>query len=86
MWQFIIWIVGALFFLGLSWTFGYRAKDAWDQWHKKDVITIARDQEAGKGGDIHLGPGTYKAGDGGPSGKGGDLNIKAGDGGSISNK
>ena len=33
--QFIAWTVGALFFLGLSWTFGYRAKDAWDEWHKK---------------------------------------------------
>ena len=40
---------------------------------RKPKSTIVR------GGDVNLGPGTYKAGDGGPGGKGGDLNIKAGD-------
>ena len=36
MWQFIVWTCIALFFLGLSWTSGHQAKDAWDRWHKKD--------------------------------------------------
>jgi hypothetical protein len=31
------------------------------------------------GGDIHIGPGNYRAGDGGPGGKGGDLEFRAGD-------
>jgi hypothetical protein len=43
-------------------------------------------QQAGRGGDTYIGPGTYKAGNGSSSGKGGDFNIKAGDGGSITNK
>lgn len=39
---------------------------------RKPKSTIVR------GGDVNIGPGTYKAGDGGPGGKGGDLNITAG--------
>lgn len=34
MWQFIVWISLTLLLLGLSWTSGYRAKDAWDIWQK----------------------------------------------------
>ena len=31
------------------------------------------------GGDVNIGPGTYKAGEGGPEGPGGDIDIKGGD-------
>lgn len=32
-----------------------------------------------KGGDVHVGPGNFKAGDGGSGSNGGDLIIKGGD-------
>jgi hypothetical protein len=39
------------------------------------------DQQAGQGGNVSIGPGTYKAGDGSVGGKGGDVIFKAGDAG-----
>jgi len=33
------------------------------------------------GGNVRIGPGQYRAGDGGPFGKGGDLNVRGGDAG-----
>ena len=53
---------------------------------RNDERRPAHNQEAGRGGNVIVGPGTYKAGDGSSGGNGGDLIIKAGDGGSITNK
>ena len=53
---------------------------------RNDERKPAHNQEAGRGGDVIVGPGAYKAGDGGSGGKGGDLIIRAGDGGFTNNK
>jgi hypothetical protein len=42
-------------------------------------IEAGRGSGGASGGNIDLGPGTYRAGNGGQTGKGGDLVVKAGD-------
>lgn len=43
------------------------------------VIEGGTGRHGASGGDVTIGPGTYRAGDGGPGGSGGDLIIKGGD-------
>ena len=84
-WMWEWGIPGALILLGAYFYFVRRPSG-----HRGDPIPaglpisppsapIIRLQPIQRGGDVHLGPGTYRAGDGGPGGRGGDLIIKAGD-------
>ena len=43
------------------------------------IIEGGTGRQGASGGNVTIGPGTYKAGDGGPGGSGGDLVIKGGD-------
>ena len=43
------------------------------------VIEGGTGRHGASGGNVTIGPGTYRAGDGGPGGSGGDLVIKGGD-------
>lgn len=45
------------------------------------VIEGGTGRQGASGGNVKIGPGTYRAGDGGPGGSGGDLVIKGGDAG-----
>lgn len=49
--QFFIWLIFSLFFLGLSTICGYKAKESWDDWHKKqdliDNVSVLNQQNVG---------------------------------------